>query len=242
MIGALQVLVEVAVGLFAAVVAYRCFSKPLNHAHHASAWAWILAAGSAASFVTALGSAVGWTPPVAEAGWMLRGLILPGLLVVRASRDLLGSDLRHPRMTHPLAIAGVASAMGILHVTADVRLEAVPGQVIPRISTATLDGLLVSGFALVAWALFLTRLVVSLIGSRGLAEFRAPLRRVRNVLVSLCIGSALVAVALVLDDRGADDLARFTMLASDVLVVGTLGVATLLGLRWEVQHRPSPPA
>lgn len=237
---ALQVLVEIAVGLFAAVIAYRCFSEPLRRAHHASAWGWLLAAGACASLVTALGLAAGWSPGVSEAAWLLRGVILPGLLVARAGRDLLGSELRRPRITRPLALAGGASAMGFLHVAADVRLEDAAGQTIPRISTATFDGLLVSGFALGAWTLFLVSLVVLLVRTRGVRELDAPRRRARNLLVALLVGSGLAAAALGFDDRGAEDLARITMLASDALVVGAFGITTLLGLRWELQRRPSP--
>lgn len=238
---ALQVVGEIAIGLFAAVAAYRCFSEPLRGARDAASWGSVLAAAAAASFMTALGISVDWTSPVFQVGWVLQGIVLPGLLVALSVRKFLGSDTPHPRPLRPLLFAGTTVAIGIPLLDDGIRIERTFGQVIPRISTSTLEGLLVQGFAFAAWALLLATFVVALVQTRGVLEMRAARRRMRNLLVCLVGGTALFLLAVALDGRGADDAARGAMLAAHALVVVSFGISCLVGLRSQLAHRPTAP-
>lgn len=226
---------ETGLALFAGVVAYRCFTPPLRRANSAASWGWIMAATTAGSLTTAVGSVIGWRSPITEIGWVLSGVVIPSLLVARTTRNLTGSEFPRLRL-RTVGVSGITAAAALLLTTGDVRVD-VHG-VIPRIATDSLSGLAVTVYALGAWIYFLVGLATMWWQSRGLPELQGPHGRVRNVLLSTLVGTAFFVLAPILEDRGAADLARVASMAAGVATVLALGISTSLGTRWEIQHRP----
>lgn len=234
---AVQALVEAALGVFATVVAYRCFSGPLNRGRHAASVGLIMAVVAAATFVTAAGTTFGWSAPLSALGWTLRSVVVPVLLIARSARYLLGSEFLEQHLTRPLTGVGVAAAAAGFLAVGEVQVDAISGQVIPRPWVGTPAATVSTWFALAAWLTFIAALGVIAWRVQGLPEYEAPKLRVERTIVSLLLALALFALAVLLDERGADDLARAASLASDLLIVVVLGVSTLLGLRWELQRQ-----